>query len=290
MASEPITIKIDSAVDWNGLTELPITRGDLTVVDQRLYSATLMEPAGIIGGDFFGLFSATTPKLVGVASSSTSPQSVLRVLPGDEPDRFREEVDLSPQMVHVPVFAGDRLAIQTSEGGAVRVDLVVTELADREHVQLALGSPPRASTRRVRIIRTGGTGFNHMPLEETWTPALTWDADRQMMVAFEVVNGVIPARELCMFPAGEGCFVSVRYSGIDAATGRLYVIDGQARAAFEVHGGLKSGEWSKVAYVSHDDLIGLSSPGPAGEAVVCDLEIVRVSPGDRLRGRYTLGS
>ena len=110
------------------------------------------------------------------------------------------------------------------------------------------------------------------------------------MVAFEVVNGVIPARELCMFPAGEGCFVSVRYSGIDAATGRLYVIDGQARAAFEVHGGLKSGEWSKVAYVSHDDLIGLSSPGPAGEAVVCDLEIVRVSPGDRLRGRYTLGS
>lgn len=35
MASEPITIKIDSAVDWNGLTELPITRGDLTVVDQR---------------------------------------------------------------------------------------------------------------------------------------------------------------------------------------------------------------------------------------------------------------
>jgi len=291
MASEPIAFRIDNTVDWDGVTPVELKREDFRVFDQRYYIGALEAPAGTLTADFFGVFSALTPKLVGVASSSSNPLSVLRVISGDGPDVFREEVELSPQMVHVPVFAGDRLAIVTHEAGSTSLEFVVTELSDRDHVQLANTAAKSAGGRRVRIIRTGGSGFNQVPTSETWQPALSWDASRGVLVGYEVVNGVIPARDLCMSPGAEGCLVSVRYSGIGNGVGRLFVVDGHLREALEVQDGLKSGEWSKVAFVGRDDFIGLSSPGPVGDgdAVVCDLELVRVAPGERLGQRYARG-
>jgi len=289
MASEPIAFRIENTVDWDGVTPVSLQRGDFDVVDQRYYVGSLEAPAGTITADFFGVFSALSPKLVGIASSSTNPMSVLRVLSSGEPDVFREEIELSPRMVHVPVFAGDRLAIVTHESGSTSLELVVTELSDRDHVQLAsVTSSKGHSGRRIRIIRTGGSGFDHVPTTETWQPALSWDASRGTLIAYEVVNGVIPARDLCMSPRAEGCYVSVRYSGIGDGAGRLFVVDGHLREAKEVQDGLKSGEWSKVTFLARDDLLGLSSPGD-GDSVVCDLEVVRVSPGERLRERYARG-
>jgi len=288
MASEPIAFRIDNAVDWDGVTPVELKREDFRVFDQRYYIGALEAPAGTFTADFFGVFSALTPKLVGVASSSSNPLSVLRVISGDGPDVFREEVELSPRMVHVQVFAGDRLAIVTHEAGSTSLEFVVTELSDRDHVQLANTAAKSAGGRRVRIIRTGGTGFNHVPTSETWQPALSWDASRGVLIGYEVVNGVIPARDLCMSPGAEGCFVSVRYSGIGGA-GRLFVVDGHLREPTEVQDGLKSGEWSKVVFVGRDEFVGLSSPGPVDDVVVCDLEVIRVAPGERLRQRYARG-
>ena len=291
MASEPIAFRIDNTVDWDGVTPVGLQRGDFRVFDQRYYVGALEAPAGTISADFFGVFSPLTPKLVGVASSSSNPLSALRVVSGDDPDVFRREVELSPRMVHVPVFAGDRLAIVTRDGGSNSLELVVTELSDQDHVQLASAASTEVAGRRVRLIRTGGSGFHHLPLSETWRPALSWDASRGTLIGYEVVNGVIPARDLCMSPGAEGCLLSVRYSGIGNGVGRLFVVDGHLREATEVQGALKSGEWSKVALVGRDDFVGLSSPGPAGDVktVVCDLEVVRVAPGERLRERYSRG-
>jgi len=291
MASEPIAFRIDNTVDWDGVTPVGLQRGDFKVFDQRYYVGSLEAPAGTLTADFFGVFSALTPKLVGVASSSSNPLSVLRVLSADDPDVFRQEVELSPRMVHVPVFAGDRIAIVTHESGSNSLEFVVTELSDRDHVQLASMASDEVGGRRVRIIRTGGSGFTHEPTTETWQPALSWDASRGVLLGYEVVNGVIPARDLCMSPRAEGCLLSVRYSGIGDGVGRLFVVDGHLREATEVQDGLKSGEWSKVAFVGRDDFIGLSSPGPVGDgdAVVCDLELVRVAPGERLSERYVRG-
>ena len=291
MASEPIAFRIDNTVDWDGVTPVGLQRGDFRVFDQRYYVGSLEAPAGTLTADFFGVFSAQTPKLVGVASSSSNPLSVLRVLSADNPDVFRQEVELSPRMVHVPVFAGDRLAIVTHESGSNSLELVVTELSDRDHVQLASMVSKEASGRRVRIIRTGGSGFSHEPTTEAWQPALSWDPSSGVLIGHEVVNGVIPARDLYMSPRAEGCLLSVRYSGIGDGVGRLLVVDGHLREATEVEGALESGEWSRVVFVGRDDLIGLSSPGPVGngKAVVCDLELVRIDPGERLRERHARG-
>ena len=46
--------------------------------------------------------------------------------------------------------------------------------------------------------------------------------------------------------------------------------------------------WSRVSYAAHDDLIALSATtAVVGGALIADIEIVRVEPGDRLRGRFS---
>ncbi|GEM_PF-5397482 len=291
MASE-IAFRIDSTVNWDGVTPSGLQRKDFTIHGQRYYVSSIEAPAGRIGADFFGVFSSLTPKLVGIASSSSNPMSVARVVSTDDPDVFREQVSLSPQLSHVSMFPGDHLAIVTHEDGICSLEFVVTEFSDQEHIELALRSKPPATGRRIRIIRTGGTGFNHQPTANTWQPALKWDTSRRVLAAYEVVNGIIPARDLCMSPGAEGCYLSVRYSGLAGGEAQLFVLDGHLREPFQVEGKLKSGVWSKVAFVGRDDFVGLSSAGPDGDskAVVCDIELVLVAPGKRLIERYARGS
>ena len=79
--AEPYGIKLFSAGNFNGTTPIALTRADLTVDGQRLYTGAV--PAGgggVIDSDFFGLFAPQSPKLVGVAFSSCNPQSVVRVI------------------------------------------------------------------------------------------------------------------------------------------------------------------------------------------------------------------
>ena len=289
MASEPLKFRLHSEVDFDGTTEIESNRAGFTAVSPRYYTKSLTGPVGQISGDFFGFFSPWTPKLVGAALSTFNPQSVLRVIAKDNPDVFREEVDLTPRMVYVAMYPGDKLAVYTRDGGRVCLDLVVTELSESEHVQLALQSPPEAYWRRFRLIRGDGTGFNHQPLTSTWHPTFTWDPAENLLVCSTIGNGPIPARDLSLYPKFQGCFLSVRYSGIGAGNARLYIVDNHLREADDAQTNIKNVEWSKVQFVSHDDLVGLWSPVPAGGTVVCDIELVRVQPGDRLRGRYARG-
>lgn len=289
MASEPLKFRVHSEVDFDGTTKIDPNRTGFQAIGPRYYMKNLTGPAGQISGDFFGFFSEGTPKLVGAALSTFNPQSVLRMIAKDSPDVFRVEVDLTPKMVYVPMYPGDTLAIYTRDGGRVCLDLVVTELSEHEHVQLALQSPPEAFGRRFRLIRGDGTGFNHQPLASTWHPTFTWDPVENLLVCSTIGNGPIPARDLSLYPKFQGCYLSVRYSGIGAGDARLYIVDNHLREADEAQADIKNVKWSKVQFVSHDDLVGLWSPDPAGGTVVCDIELVRVQPDDRLRGRYERG-
>src|SRR5690606_34043232 len=166
------------------------------------------------------------------------------------------------------------------------VQIVVSDLSEGEHVAMALQSRPSVFSRRLRIVRGDGQGFSHLPLAATFEPVFAWDVNKNMLITSTIVPGVIPARELCHYPRFQGCFISARYSGIGAGDAALCIVDGHLREAWEAQATLKNGEWSKPQFVSHDDHIGPFSPAPAGGTVVCDLELVRVEPGDRLRGRF----
>ncbi|MBK8262610.1 MAG: hypothetical protein IPK80_14910 [Nannocystis sp.] len=173
-------------------------------------------------------FSDVTPKLIGVASSNWNPQNVARMLAKDNPDIFREEVDLTPHMAYLVMYPGDTLAIRTQDGGRVCVQIVVTELAESEHVSLALGTPPEPQWRRFRLIRDLSGGFSHLPLNNTYSPPFHWDPGLSMLVTNAIGDGPIPARDLCMYPTFQGCYVSVRYAGINADA-QLHIVDGVLR-------------------------------------------------------------
>lgn len=283
--AEPLMFRLIKEGDFDGLTLINKQRQDFIATAGRVFSIELSGAAGQISGDFFGFFTDNTPKSVAISGMTWNPQSIVRVITKDDPDLFREEIDLTPQMAHVVMFPGDRLGIVTKEGRTC-VQIMVSDLSESEHVAMALRSGPSVFSRRFRLVRSDGQGFNHLPLAQTFQPVFAWNSTQNMLVATTVENGVIPAHELRLYPRFQGCYVSVRYSGIGAGDGALYIVDGYQREAWEAQANIKNCEWSKPQFVSHDDHIGLFSPAPAGGTVVCDLELVRVEPGDRLRGRF----
>ena len=96
----------------------------------------------------------------------------------------------------------------------------------------------------------------------------------------------LPISALSPFPRHLGTLFSIRYSG-SAGDGKLFILENESRRPWQAQAALPDGRWSRVQYAAHDDLIVLeASPGPAGSPLVCDLELVRVEPGDRLRGRF----
>ena len=215
-----------------------------------------------IASDLFELWNS--PKLVGLASSSFNPQSVARVISSDATGTMREEIDLTPHVQHVLVFPGDKLAIRTMDGGRVQVILVVNELNEGENVQYALGHETHAQWRRFRIVRETGVAF--APAGPDWRPNFVFDPTSCLLISTDNGTGPIPTSDLSLYPRHQGVFISVRYSGNGAVAGKLHLVDGATR---------------------HDDLIPLeASPDVVGAKLAVDIEVVRVQPGDRLRGRY----
>ena len=117
--AEPIVIELNKDTDFDGVSPITLTRDDFAVTEKRYYKANVPGPAGLIASDLFGLFQSSSPKLVGLASSSFNPQSVARVISSDATGTMREEIDLTPHVQHVLVFPGDKLAIRTMDGGRV---------------------------------------------------------------------------------------------------------------------------------------------------------------------------
>ena len=287
--AEPYGIKLFSAGNFNGTTPIALTRADLTVDGQRLYTGAV--PAGgggVIDSDFFGLFAPQSPKLVGVAFSSCNPQSVVRVI--DRAGRTRQEVNLTGDFQYVLLHGRDRLAVLTNEPlvvqtSPIEISLTINELTERDHMAWALAHPPAPIHTRLKIIRRNG-GFIANNAGQ-WLAQFTWDPGSCALRVFDdTTNAPIPISVLSPFPRHFGTLLSIRYSG-SVGDGKLIVVEGETRSFWEAQTALPDGRWSRVQYAAHDDLIMLAaSPIPAGGTIVCDIELVRVEPGDRLRGRY----
>ena len=285
--AEPFFIALNKDGDFDGVTPMTQTRDDFTVSGQRYYRLSVSGPAGIIDSTIFGLFSDASPKLVGLAGSSYNPQTVARVLSSDPTNTFREEVDLTPVVQHVVLFPGDRLALLTKEGGRAQVVLSVNELNESDNVQYALAARPFAQVRRLRFIRETGVPFAPALNAAPWRPNFVFSPQSSLLVTNETTVGPIPASDLCLYPRHQGCYVSVRYAGNGAVAGRLHIVDNETRQSRVVQSNLTAVRWSKAQFVSHDDLIAFeATPDVVGNKLVVDVELVRVFPGDRLRGRY----
>jgi hypothetical protein len=283
--TEPIVIELNKDTDFDGVSPITLTRDDFAVTGQRYYKANVHGPAGLIACDLFGLFQGSSPKLVGLASSSFNPQSVARVISSDATGTMREEIDLTPYVQHVLVFPGDKLAIRTTDGGRVQVILVVNELNEGENVQYALGHETHAQRRRFRILRE--TGLPFVPAGPDWRPTFAFDPISCLLISTDNGNGPIPTADLSLYPRHQGVFLAIRYSGNGAIPGKLHLVDGPTRQLRAVQSNLTTVRWSRVQFVSHDDLFALeATPNVPGTKLAVDIEIVRVQPGDRLRGRY----
>lgn len=285
--AEPIVIELNKETDFDGVSPIALTRDNFAVSGQRYYKATVPGPGGIVGSDLFGLFQGSSPKLVGLASSSFNPQSVARVISSDATGTMREEIDLTPYVQHVLVFPGDKLAIRTMDGGRVQVILVVNELNEGENVQYALGHETYAQWRRFRILRETGVPFAPALPGPDWRPTFTFNPISSLLFSNDNGTGPIPTSDLSLYPRHQGVFIAIRYSGNGAVAGKLHLVDPETRQARVVQSNLTTVRWSRVQFVSHDDLIALeASPLVVGAKLAVDIEVVRVQPGDRLRGRY----
>lgn len=286
--AEPYSFRLTKTSNFDGSTPITLTRADLKSEGQRLYLGTLDGPGGIVDADFFGLFSPQSPKLVGLALSSFNPTSVVRVI--DTGGRMREQVNLTQSVQYVLLHGGDRLAVLTRESASgpedpVELSLFVNELSEREHVAWALAHPPAPVHTRLRIIRTQGS-FEHV-VAGGWIPSFEWDKPSSLLtVTDDAHQGPIPISALSPYPRRFGVLLTVRYAGSNN-DGKVQIVENLSRQIWVAQSGLQDVRWSRVQYAAHDDMLLLeATPAFAGRPLVCDIELVRVEPGDRLRGRY----
>lgn len=284
MANETIILALHAATPWDGGSPTQLRRDDATVTGQRYYRFDIAGAHGVLDADLGGLFSPVSMKLVGVAYSSWSPESKARVIASDAAGTPRQEVTLGPEVQHVLMYPGDRLALLTRGGGG-QVMLSVNELTEHEAVLAALAHGPKERTTRFRIVRRTGAPFA-TNLAAVWQPDFTYDPATGLLVAEDDGTGMIPATSLCLYPRHHGCFVSIRFAG-SAGASIVHVVNGLTRKSLVAHAGLADVRWSRVQYISHDDGIALEAPPwAAGQPMICDIEVARVHPGDRLAGLY----
>jgi len=289
MSAEPYKITLSKEGDFDGLTPMAFERSSFTVEGQRIFSRSIEGPAGLVGADFFGLLAGDSAKVVGISGSTWNPTSVARVLTSSSGEPFRQEVQLTPEMTHVVLFPGDKLAIVTHGEGRPVVHIVVNDLSESEHVTMAMNRDLGPHATRFRLIKDDNTGFDPGINGSDQAPPFVWDPGSNIMVARIQTSGRIPARHFCTYPKHQGCLASVRVAGGNSpGASEIYLIEAQRNGAALHQGNLPDMQWSKVLYLSHDDKIGFGTQTPAGGVpeVVIDIELVRVEPGDRLRGRY----
>ena len=285
--AEPYLITLRSSANFNGATPIPLTRADFTATGQRQYTANV-QGDGIIGADFFGLFASQSPKQVGVAFSSFNPLSVVRVI--DAAGRMRQEANLTGDYQYLLLHGGDRLAVLTKETvgltAPLELSLVVNELSEGDHMQWALAHPPTPIHTRLRIVRSTGPFVG--TTTGVWIPFFQWDENASVLkVEDDVINSPIPIHALAPFPRRFGALVSIRYANSNN-DGKLIIVESITRQKWEAQTTLQDVRWSRAQYLAHDDMILLAAThNAAGGPLVCDIEIVRVEPGDRLRGRYS---
>ena len=166
---EPRVFTIVLEGNWDGMTPVVRTRDDLAADAQgRNYRLELTGPAGVLTGDFFQVFSAATPKIVGIASAFYNPQDVAAVFRDDPILAVRQQINITPLVHYVVMMPGDKLAIATKDSGRSMITLVVNELTEGDAIQAAFRCPPEEQWRRFRILRSDGQGFS--PTGAAWEP------------------------------------------------------------------------------------------------------------------------
>lgn len=284
---EPYGIRLFAGTNFDGATPITLTRDNFQIDGQRLYTSRAPAAGGIIDSDFFGLFAPQSPKLVGIAFSSFNPLSVVRVI--DQAGRTRQVINLTGDFQYVLLHGRDRLAVLTREPlvatRSLELSLVVNELSEGDHMAWALAHPPAPIHTRLRIIRIQG-GFQAFT-GGTWIPQFEWnDSAAVLSVTDNTGTAPIPISALSPFPRHYGTLLAIRYAG-SASDGKLIIVENVSRTKWEAQTAIPDGRWSRVQYAAHDDLILLeASPQAQGGPLVCDIELVRVEPGDRLRERY----
>lgn len=286
--SEPRQVHLRKTGNFDGTSAISLTRDrDLVAANGLVYVADLTGPAGLIPADFWGLFSAERPKLVGVAFASANPRSVARVV--SVAGRVREEINLTPGFQYVMMHGQDRLAVTTAESSGVHLPslelhLEVNEVSEADHVRWALAHPPGRIHTRFKLIRQ--TPFALTTHGPPFIPSFIWDPTENLFISNDIANGPIPIAALSPFSRAFGTLVSIRYSNSNS-DGQVVTVEGTTRSPYTLQATIPNGRWSRVFYASHDDLICLAATSLAGNPViVCDIETVAVEPGDRLRGRY----
>jgi hypothetical protein len=203
---------------------------------------------------------------------------------------MRQEANLTGDYQYLLLHGGDRLAVLTKETvgltAPLELSLVVNELSEGDHMQWALAHPPTPIHTRLRIVRSTGPFVG--TTTGVWIPFFQWDENASVLkVADDVINSPIPIHALAPFSRRFGALVSIRYANSNN-DGKFIIVESLTRQKWEAQTTMQDVRWSRVQYAAHDDMLVLSAtPNVAGGPLVCDIEIVRVEPGDRLRGRYS---
>ncbi len=290
--SEPHTFLIESDLDFDGSTRFTQRLGDFTTARQngRLHVLHVETAFGRVGSTMFGLLPEDSPKVVGIASKFNNPFTVVRVIPaGNDPDSFREELDLTPEIQYLTLYPGDELGIVSRDGGRTSVMLVVNEMGEQNHFDYAIRKPRSLHWRRYRIIRNAPTGFVPAVNADAWRPNFQFDRINHLLIANEVGKGPIPLDAFCTFPEFAGCLVRARFANIDDE-GNLLVVEPALRNRRGV-GKVPNMRWTKVAWVSHDDHIALRSDPPiSDDTTICDIMIAKIHAEFALQGLYDRGN
>ena len=283
--AEPYIIIITSEADFDGSTLMTQTVNDFAR-EGRSLSITVPGAVGVIPSTFFGLFSGTAPKLVGVATDTWNPLNTAQVQTLGVVDAPRQIATLRPQIQHLNVFGNDTIAVRTRNGGRSSLYLSVNALSESEHVDLALRQPATPVIRRFRIRRPSQSKWtaaaNMAPLAPVWS----YESSIGILAANIDTNGPLPVSALCLAPDIRGCYVRVRVSG-SAANNLVYVLDGEQRRVVAAESGLVEMEWSKVIYLAADDHLMFATDDPVVSLQVhVEIEVVSINPRDPFVGRY----
>lgn len=286
--SEATFFKLTHQGDFDGTTAISLASAELKTDDRRVYTAKITPPAaGVIPADFFGIFSANSPKLVGIAFSSQNPMNMARVI--DAAGRAREQVNLRQDVQYVLLNGQDRLALlskETTVAGEVDVEvfLVVNEVNEAQTAAWAAAHPPQPIHTHYRITRRGAP-FALNAGNPGWQPAWVWNPQSQILeITDNTSNGPIPLTSLSVAPRIYGAYVAIRYSGSNN-DGKFVVVENAVKSTFEAQIAMTDARWSRVQYLSHEDNIGLVAT-PVGGVIVCEIEVVQVEPADWLRARH----
>ncbi|MCB9756735.1 MAG: hypothetical protein H6713_43005 [Myxococcales bacterium] len=266
--SEPYTIVLQQAAVFDGTTLIGGTRSDFSV-SNRTYTRNL-DGGGVVPADFWSLFSADSPKIVGISARTRNPYDIARVITGGTFAQFREEIDLRPLVQHVIMYPGDQLALQTIDRG-IPVELLVQPLSESDHVGWAKRYEPLARTRRFRITRGDQSGWvpgaNPPPLVLGWA----WDPVTGFNSATTTNQGVFPLSSFFGPRVVEGVEAWVRVSGVTGAN--VYVRAGGPNGSVQlISGTLTEGHWSDRFHIGFDDLIQIATAAPQNASVQVDIE------------------